>query len=383
MHVLSGGSVADADGTMEADVGIENGQIVAVGDSLSGDTETDVSGKFIAPGLIDAHVHLTMDGRADVSTVHNDSIATLSYRAAANLQKAISQGVTTVRDLGAGYEIALDARDAVSNGVLEGPRVHACGQNIIMTGGHGHWFGREADGYDEVTKAAREQLKAGADVLKCMATGGVLTEGAVTGAPELTVEEMTALVEAAVPTGTPTATHAHSEVGIKNAVKAGITSVEHGTFMDEEAAEMMADAGTFWVPTASALHGIVENGVEAGIPEDAVTKAEDAADRFEEAFEHALDADVRVAMGTDAGTPFNFFDEIPQEIKQMTDRGMTPNEALTAATVNGAELLGLDDVGMVESGYVADLVVLAENPNERASAWWDPEQVYTAGVQVV
>ena len=389
MHVLRGGQVADAAGTRTADVVIEDGEILSVGDrdeleeTLDGDLDaaetTDVSGKTVAPGLIDSHVHLMMDGRPDVASAVDESDYAASYRAARNLDAAVSVGVTAVRDLGSRGTLALDAGEAVADGVLTGPRVVACGRNVIMTGGHGNWFGREADGPAEVRKAAREQLKAGADVLKCMATGGVLTEGAVTGAPELTPEELAAFTDAAAPTDTPTAAHAHGETGIKNAVRAGITSIEHGTFMDAEAAELMAERGTFWVPTASALHGIVDHGVEAGIPTDAVAKAEDATDRFEAAWEHALEADVRIAMGTDAGTPFNFFEEIPQELAYMVEYGLSPAEALEAATVNAADLLGLDDCGRVAAGYRADLVVLDDDPTETIDAWRAPETVFVDG----
>ncbi|WP_202593940.1 metal-dependent hydrolase family protein [Halorubrum halophilum] len=387
MHVIRGGRVADVDGTREADVVIADGEIVAVGPNavaeIGGgeavDVETDASGSVVAPGLIDAHVHVMMDGRPDVATAVSDSDYTASYRAAGNLRAALEAGVTTVRDLGSRGTLALDAGEAVADGEIDGPRVLACGRNVIMTGGHGNWFGREADGPSEVRKAAREQLKAGADVLKCMATGGVLTEGAVTGAPELTPEELEAFTDAAAPTDTPTAAHAHGEQGIKNAVEAGITSIEHGTFMDREAAEMMADRGTYWVPTASALRGIVDHGVEAGIPEDAVEKAEDAADRFDDAWDHALEADVSIAMGTDAGTPFNFFADIPRELAYMVDHGLSPEGALEAATVNAADLLGLDDVGRIEEGYRADLVVLDADPTEDVTAWQDPEAVFAAG----
>ncbi|WP_049906659.1 metal-dependent hydrolase family protein [Halorubrum aidingense] len=394
MYVLRGGRVADVDGTRAADVAIADGEIVAVGDGVadalderrrgSDDaTEIDVDGAVIAPGLIDAHVHVMMDGRPDVATAVADSDYTASYRTASNLRDAVEAGVTTVRDLGARGTLALDAGDAVADGKIDGPRVVACGRNVIMTGGHGNWFGREADGPAEVRKAAREQLHDGADVLKCMATGGVLTEGAVTGAPELTPEELAAFTDAAAPTNTPTAAHAHGTEGIKNAVEAGITSIEHGTFMDREAAEMMAEQGTYWVPTASALRGIVDNGVEAGIPEEAVEKAEDAADHFDDAWDHALDAGVTIAMGTDAGTPFNFFADIPQELAYMVDYGLSPAGALEAATVNAADLLGLDDVGRVAEGYRADLVVLDADPAEDVSAWRNPEAVFAAGERVV
>ncbi|MES3160680.1 MAG: amidohydrolase family protein [Halorubrum sp.] len=391
--VLRGGAVADVEGTRTADVAVANGEILAVGDADAvddavGDTDTDpteldVSGRVIAPGLIDAHVHLMMDGRADVATATADSDYTASYRAANNLQTALHAGVTTVRDLGSRGTLAIDAGTAVANGVLDGPRVVACGRNVIMTGGHGNWFGREADGPAEVRKAAREQLKAGADVLKCMATGGVLTEGAVTGAAELTPAELEAFTDAAAPTDTPTAAHAHGTVGIKNAVEAGITSIEHGTFMDQAAADLMAAHDTYWVPTASALHGIVEHGVEAGIPADAVTKAEAAADAFDDAWNHALDAGVRIAMGTDAGTPFNDFADIPTELALMVEYGLSPAAALEAATVNAADLLGLDDVGRVEPGYRADLVVLDADPNVDVDAWRTPEAVFVDGDRAV
>ncbi len=382
MHVIRGGTVVDAERTRQADVGIENGRITAVGDVDGGDTEIDVSGLVVAPGLIDSHVHLTLDGGPDPAATHDMSDFTASYRATANLAAALKAGVTTIRDLGSRGPLALDAGDAIADGLIRGPRVTACGRAIVMTGGHGHWFGREADGPVEARTAAREQLKHGADVVKCMATGGVLTEDAVTGAPELVPEELEAIVDAAAPTGTPTAAHAHGAEGIKNAIRAGISSIEHGTYMDREAAEMLVDTGTYWVPTASALHGIVENGVEAGIPESAVEKAADAADYFTDAWEHALAADVDIAMGTDAGTPFNLFRDIPQELEYMTEYGLTPDRALEAATVNAADLLDLEDVGRVTEDYRADLLVLETDPTEDITAWRDPVAVFAAGEQV-
>ena len=393
MFVLRGGRVVDTDGARRADVAVADGTIVAVDApgaiesaapvaDATDRTDIDVSGQVIAPGLIDAHVHVMMDGRPDVATAVSDTDFTASYRAVDNLQAAVEAGVTTVRDLGSRGTLALDAGDAVARGDIDGPRVLGCGRNVIMTGGHGNWFGREADGAAEIRKAAREQLKAGADVLKCMATGGVLTEGAVTGAPELTPDELAAFTDAAAPTNTPTAAHAHGATGIKNAVEAGITSVEHGTFMDRAAAELMAESETYWVPTASALRGIVDHGIEAGIPASAVEKAEDAADHFDDAWSHALEAGVPIAMGTDAGTPFNFFEDIPQELAYMVDHGLSPADALDAATINAADLLGLDAVGRITPGYRADLVVLDDDPTADVSAWQDPDRVFAGGEPV-
>ncbi len=375
--------MVDVHGRREADVAVEGGDVVSVGDAPDdADEEIDAHGRFVAPGLVDAHVHLTMDGRPDPATAKDDSEAALAYRAAANLRDALDAGVTTVRDLGAAGTVALDAGRAVERGRLEGPRVLACGENVVMTGGHGHWFGREADGVAEVKKAVREQLKRGADVVKCMATGGVLTEGALTGAPELDEEELAAIVAAADAKRVPTAAHAHGTAGIKHAVRAGVASVEHGTFMDREAAELMADRGTYWVPTGKALYGIVDAGTEAGIPEFAVEKAEAAREAWAESFDHALDAGVDVAMGTDAGTPFNYHGDIPEELALLVDHGLSEREALEAATVNAADLLGLDDVGTVTEGARADLVVLEDDPLEDVTAWQSPARVVRRGTTV-
>jgi imidazolonepropionase-like amidohydrolase len=383
MLALTGGRVVDADGVRDGDVGIEDGRIVAVGTVEEPDETVDVSGRVVTPGLVDAHVHLTMDGRPDVATVASESTASLAYRAADALSRALDAGVTTVRDLGARDRVALDAARAVNEGVLDGPRVIAAGRNVTMTGGHGHWFGREADGPAEVRKAAREQLKAGADVLKCMATGGVLTEGADTGGVELTPEEIRALVATGSAAGVPAAAHAHGVEGIENAVRAGVASVEHGTYLDGETAELMADTGTVWVPTANALHAIVDNGTDAGIPAEAVDKAEAAQEAFADAWEHALDSEVRIAMGTDAGTPFNGHGSgALRELEHMRGYGMTPGEVLAAATVGGASLLGLDDVGRVREGYAADLLVLDANPLDDVAAWREREHVIRDG-QVV
>ncbi len=383
MQLLEGGHVVDADGVLEADVLIDDGRIELVGDASdeNPDERIDVSGQFVVPGMIDSHVHLMMDARPDAESVQGDSEATLAYRAAENLRNQAEAGVVATRDLGAPATVAIDARDAVANGSIRGPRVQAAGKNVVMTGGHGHWFGREADGPAEVRKAVREQLKAGADAIKCMATGGVLTTGAQTGAPELTPTELEALVDTAHTAGRSTAAHCHGTKGIKNAVEAGIDSVEHGTFMDEEGAEMMAERDTYWVPTLSALKGIVENS-DAGIPEQAVAKGQDAAGRMADAWEYALDAGVPIAMGTDAGTPFNDHADAAQELAYMVEYGLDEAGALEAATVNAADLLGLDDTGMVEAGYRADLLVLPANPLEDVGAWQTPERVFLGGEQV-
>ncbi|MEF8853366.1 MAG: amidohydrolase family protein [Haloarculaceae archaeon] len=382
MLVLAGGTVVDGDGERTADVVVEDDTITAVGfDHGAGDVATiDAEGLFVAPGLVDAHVHLALDGRADTTSLTAEAETMLAYRAADHLRGAVRAGVTTVRDLGGPPTLAVDARDAVAEGVLLGPRVVPAGANITMTGGHGHHIGGcEVDGTAEARKAARRQLKHGAEALKCMATGGVLTEGAQTGASELTESEMRAVVEVGEAANVPVAAHAHGREGIENAVRAGVDSVEHGTFMDRGTAELMADRGVFWVPTTKALVGINEGGVEGGIPDWAVAKSRDATDDHRESFDIALDEDVPIAMGTDAGTPFNYHADAAEELELMVERGLSPERALEAATADAADLLGLDDVGLVFENYRADLVVLPENPLEDATAWQRPQAVVAGG----
>jgi imidazolonepropionase-like amidohydrolase len=382
MLELSGGTVVDADGRRAADVTVADGEVTAVGPDLESeaDRRLDVTDRYVAPGLVDAHVHLALDARADVTTLRGDEETMLAYRGAAHLREAVRAGVTTVRDLGGPATLAVDAREAVAEGVLEGPRVVPAGQNITMTGGHAHYVGGcEVDGVAEARKAARTQVKRGAEALKCMATGGILTEGAETGAPELFEDEIRAIVGVGEAAGVPVAAHAHGTEGIKNAVRAGVDSVEHGTFMDTEAAEMMAERGTYWVPTTRALVAIAAAGVEGGIPEWVVAKTDDAVDDHRASFDLALEAGVPVAMGTDAGTPFNDHAGAAEEMELLVERGLSPAGALEAATVGAADLLGFDGVGLVREGYRADLVVLDSDPLADATAWRDPVAVVAGG----
>ena len=383
MLVIENATVVDVDGARDGPLAIENGEIADVGEAPEApDTVIDGDDGVVAPGLVDSHVHIAMDGRPNTESVRSDSTPTLAYRAAENLRETVEAGVTTVRDLGSPGTLGPDTRDAVADGSIPGPRVVPCGSPVVVTGGHGHWFGREADGPAEVRKAVREQLKKGAGVVKTMATGGVLTEGAEIGGFEMSPTELDALVDAANAKGRPTAAHCHGATGIENAVRAGISSVEHGTFMDREAAELMAENDTYWVPTASALSGITENGSEAGIPKWAVEKAEQAAAAFEDAWDHALDAGVPIAMGTDAGTPFNHHRDAATELERMVEHGLSPEATFEAATVNAADLLGLDDVGRLEPGARADCVVLDSDPREDVSAYATPKTVVANGVVV-
>jgi len=376
--LIHDGHVADAEGTRRADVSVRDGEIEEVDKGVEGDGERiDASDAYVAPGLVDAHVHLVSDGNPDPKGDHRESDATLAYRAARAMSDSLRAGVTTVRDLNAPGSIAIDAGRAVEDGVVEGPRVRACGEAICMTGGHFHEMAREADGADECRKAAREQLRRGADVVKLMACGSIIWDE-VQAAPELTEEEIRAIVEAAHAKDVPVAAHAPGTEAIKNAVRAGVDSVEHANFMDKEAARMMADEGVYWVPTAKALREFVERGPEEGFDEKYIERARDTTDAERHTFELALEQEVPVAMGTDAGTAFNYHGENTDELSIMVERGMSPAEALEASTANAADLVGVD-AGHVREGSLADLIVLPRDPNEDVSAWKEPLAVLKDG----
>lgn len=379
--IVHDGEVADAEGTRRADVAVRGDEIVSVarGVESEGDAEeyVDASGAYVAPGLIDCHVHLVSNGNPDPKGDHLETDATLAYRAARAMEDAVRSGITTVRDLNAPGSVAIDAGDAVEKDVLRGPRVFACGEAITMTGGHFHQMAREADGPDDCRKAAREQMRRGADVVKFMACGSILWDE-VQAAPELNYEEMRAIVEAAHAKDVPVAAHAPGTESMKDAIRAGVDSVEHANFMDEEAARMMAEEDVYWVPTAKALREFVERGPEEGFDEKYIERARDTKEAERRTFELAMEHDVPVAMGTDAGTAFNYHGENVDELELMVQNGMSPSAALEAATANAAELLGVN-TGKIEEERYADLVVLPDDPNEDASAWQEPLAVVKDG----
>jgi imidazolonepropionase-like amidohydrolase len=245
-----------------------------------------------------------------------------------------------------------------------------------MTGGHGWQFGVEADGPAEVAKAARKELKAGADVIKLMATGGICTEGVEPGQAQLGLDELKAAVDEAHKAGRKSAAHAQGLTGIKNALWAGIDSIEHGTYLDEEAVGLMLEKGVWLVPTLSAGDNMIRNGKEAGIPAFAVDKSMAHRKPRLKSLVLAHKAGVKIAMGTDAGTPCNKHGENARELCLMVDNGFTPQEALTAACHGAAEVLGLDaEIGSLEPGKRADLLIVNGSPLENIGLLTLPENI--------
>jgi imidazolonepropionase-like amidohydrolase len=334
----------------------------------------------VVPGLINAHAHLETSGEPQITTVF--VLTTPTQRAltcAANARKALFAGVTSMRDLGSTESLAIDTRDAVARGAIPGPNIVAAGRAITMTGGHGWFIGRQADGEWDVRKAVREQLRDGANCIKFIATGGVLTKGAVPGIAQLCEAELRAGIEEAHHHGLRCAAHAIGSAGINNALRAGVDSIEHGHLIDAEGIALALEHDAYLVPTLAAIRCIVDSGDDAGMPDFVLRKAREIAEHAETNLRRARAAGVRFAGGSDAGTPFNYHEAYAYELELMQSMlGMTAREALHAATVASADLLGLER-GKLGAGDVADLVLLESNIDDDPRAFRDPALVMKDG----
>jgi imidazolonepropionase-like amidohydrolase len=341
-------------------------------------TAIDGAGRTLTPGLIDCHVHMCFDGEANFLSEANVSEAYAALKCAGNARRHLAAGVTTVRDLGGLNAVVCEVAMAIADGRTPGPRVIASGQALTITGGHG-WnsFARQVDGPHGVRSAVREQIRSGARSIKIVATGGVLTPGIPVDFTAFTPDEIEAAVDEAHKWGLPITAHAIGRTGIANCVRAGIDSIEHGSQIDTGIAREMKEGGVFQVPTISALTAIV--GHPEDVPDYAVAKGLQILDMARDAFRRMIRAGGRHACGTDAGTPHNPHGGAPGEIVKMIEWGLTPLKALQAATSNAAELLRVPEVGTVEEGMAADLVVWPGNPLEDPSLLLRPELVMQAG----
>ena len=337
-----------------------------------------LDGRTLLPGFIDCHVHLCLDASSDPMSASLAEPMTISaLRAADFARQTVMAGVTSVRDMGGKDGIDIGLKQAIQSGLIPGPRMLVSGRWICMTGGHGWQMGQEADGPDELRKAARDQIKAGADIVKLMATGGVMTPAVEPGSEQLTEEELRAGIQEAHKAGKKTATHAMGTQGILNALRAGIDSIEHGVYLNEEAVSLMVKRNIPLIPTLSALYYILTKGVEAGIPRFAVEKTLVVKPFHLESVRMAREAGVRIAMGTDAGTPFNTHGHNLGELERLVERGFTPMEALEAGTRIASEVLGLESqIGTIDVGKLADLVVVEGNPMDDVGVLLSEEAVH-------
>ncbi|MGA9272583.1 MAG: amidohydrolase family protein [Candidatus Cybelea sp.] len=373
------------DGTLEppkrrVDIVIDGGSIQEI---RSAGGECDLEAACVTPGLVNAHAHLEASGEPDMmrmieTTTPNQRL----LHAVENACKSIKAGVTTIRDLGSSNAIAADVRDAIEQGRISGPRIRAAGAVLCMTGGHGWPIGRAVDSPWDARKAVREQMWQGADCIKLIATGGVMTKGAVPGNAQLTPKELAAAIDEAHRHGLRAAAHAIGTQGIKNALRAGIDSIEHGHMLDDEAIALFKERAVYLVPTLSAPTCILAHIEDGHQPEYVVDKARTVNEAMLTNIRHAYESGVRIAGGSDAGTPYNYHENYAQEVELMWALlGMTPQQALHAATNVAAELVGRNR-GILAIGEPADMLLLRRDAGEDVRALRDPQLVFKNGVIV-
>jgi imidazolonepropionase-like amidohydrolase len=349
---------------------VENGKITRVGGGVPRGAEViDLGNATLLPGLMDLHTHLSGDLTGDWTTRNvREDAAHQALRAAHNAQTTLLAGFTTVRDMSGFPGVAL--ADAIQAGYAVGPRITPSANMIGITGGHCDVTGYApgilekgpeegiADGVPELLRATRYQIKHGAKFIKICATAGVLSFEGPVGAQQLSFEEMQAIVQEAARHGMKVAAHAHGTEGIKAAIRAGVASIEHGSMLDDEAIQMMIERGTYLVPTV-----YVASAVDLdALPPPIRAKAEEVILLARASIERAIAAGVKIAFGTDAAVvPHG---DNAKEFAALVDRGMTPLHSIQAATVNAADLLGVEDRGRIAQGLLADLVAVPGNPLE-------------------
>ena len=366
----------------DAVVLVEGSKIKAVGRALAippGATVVHLGDATLLPGFIDAHTHLSFemgsDYFRDTMSDLQRTTAEKAIRATALAKRTLLAGFTTVRDLGASDFVDVGLRNSIAAGIVAGPRMLVATNALGARGGHADGdgfpfmlFGREsgiangiAAGPDQFRDAVRFAVKYGADVIKVMATGGVLSLQDEVDTPQVTQAEMDALVDEAHRLRKKTAAHAHGVEGAKTAIRAGIDSIEHGSFLDEETLRMMKAKGTFFVPTLMALEYVAGRHAKTALPPNVAAKAKAAGEKRSEAFRTALKTGVKIAFGTDSAvSPHG---RNAEEFGLMVELGMPPAGALRSATSGAAELLGLEkSIGALAPGYEADVVAVPGNP---------------------
>jgi imidazolonepropionase-like amidohydrolase len=339
----------------------------------------DFPGCTLLPGLIDAHVHLVSSAGPDLAADLPAVEADRTLAAVANARRQLEAGVTLVRDLGAPGAEAVAVGRAVEEGTVAGPRVLASGPAVTMTGGHITFLGRVADGPDAMRAAVRGNLAMGARCVKVVATGGVLTRGIDPREPAYTQPELEALVEEAHRLGLRVAAHAIGEGGVAAALRAGVDSVEHGMFLDQAAIELFLATGARYTPTFSAPHGILAG---PSVPAWIKDRARPAAEAQGDSFRAAVQAGVPVVAGTDAGTPDNPHGGVAREVAFMVEAGLDVLAAVRAATAEAADLLGVPDRGVLQTGAHADVLVAGGDVAADVTALQRPAAVFQDGRQV-
>ena len=356
---------------------IKGGRIVSVSSkAVSADQVIDLSDSWVMPGFMDMHVHLETESSPSAYLERfTNNEADVAYNAAMHARRTLLAGFTTVRDLG-GSGVNTSLAKAIEMGKMDGPTIFSAGKSIATTGGHADpTNGYRADlmgdpgakegvvnSRDEARKAVRQRYKNGDQVIKITATGGVLSLAKSGMAPQFTMDELEGIIEAANDLGMITAAHAHGSEGMKRAVLAGITSIEHGSFMTEEIMDLMIERGTYYVPTLSAGIFTMEKAeIEGYYPDIIVPKAKFVGAQMQGTFGKAYAKGVKIAFGTDCGvSPHG---ENAKEFQYMVEAGMKPVDAILSATVEASLLLRIDDeYGKIKEGFYADSVAVKGDP---------------------
>jgi imidazolonepropionase-like amidohydrolase len=362
---------------------------------VTGAKAIDLAGRTCLPGWTDLHVHLSSQSSPQsYSEGFRLDPVDFAYRSVAYAEKTLMAGFTSVRDLGG--EVVPHLRDAVSQGLVKGPRIFAAGKSIATTGGHAdptngwndqlsHLIGPPGptDGVinsiEEARQAVRQRYKDGSDVIKITATGGVLSYAKSGDAPQFTIDEVKAIVDTANDYGYKVAAHAHGTEGMKRAILGGVTSIEHGTYMTDEVMRLMKQHGTWYVPTIYAGRFVAEKAkIDGYFPEVVRPKAARIGAQIQDTAAKAYSNGVKIAFGTDMGVgPHG---DNAREFLYMVEAGIPANVALQAATIRAAEVLGVDDQGVIEAGKRADLIALPGDPVADINAVLNVDFVMKDGV---
>jgi imidazolonepropionase-like amidohydrolase len=358
----------------------------------------DLSSDYVLPGLIDCHTHLGVRAdRYEEIDEFKDSSFDSAIAGVVNAKKTLDAGFTTVRDVGSLPFLAVDLRNNINAGYIPGPRIVASGPPLSITGGHGDLnnYAPEvtktlfpekndfsiADGADEVRRTVREQVKYGVDVIKILASGGVLSKGDQPGAPQYTLEELKVAADTAHQAGRKIAAHAHGAQSIKWSIEAGIDSIEHASLVDDEGIAMAKAHGTYFVMDIYDDDYILQEGPKIGMPQELLIKERGVGQLQRENFRKAHAAGVKMAFGTDAGVyPHG---DNARQFHYMVMYGMTPAEAIKAATTSAADLIGRSgDVGSLTPGHYADLIALTSDPLQHIEVLEHPAVVVKGGALV-